>query len=159
MIGHPSRQEAAIKGDRRRADQVGGKAFVDKATGGDAKAYALGRRADQPQDGGGQRARVVHRHQQAGFFMDDEVAASRHVGCDQRPSERRGLEKAFRDALAGPGRQRGDMGPPPDGGNVGNVAEPGDSRLAAPAGDLDLRDAARVMGVWRAGQQKLAVDP
>ena len=84
---------------------------------------------------------------------------SRHpgnVGGDHRPAAGRGLEQAFRQALA-PRWQHRDMGARPERRNVVDMTEPGDAGLPAPACGLLFAHRCRVGRVGRARDQQFDI--
>ena len=78
-----------------------------------AHAPAQVRIARQPLQGVGERVGVLRRHHEAFHAVAHEVAASRHVGDDERTRARRSLQQRARHALPAARRQDEDVGAPP----------------------------------------------
>ena len=156
-IAGPSPSLATAAADRARrfpgrSARCENSSFHHAAAGGAEAAPQFGI-AGEPVDGVGKRRGVVRRHQQGVDAVARDLAATRHVGGDDRPPAGGGFQQAHRQALA-QRRQHGDMRPRPERADVIDVAEEGQPRTPLPFGEGCLWDRGGIGRIGLAGNQE-----
>ena len=97
----------------------------------------------------------MRRHQQSGLARPDHLAAARHIGGDDRPAARGGLDQRLRHALAiGRGQYR-DRGAAPYRADILDPTEPFDPRLGGQRRQFRVGERIAIVGIGRTGKHQL----
>src|SRR5437588_3082549 len=139
-------EQALIERDQVTSDTLTRKRALDQFAAGLAELASQLRIGRELIDGIGERAGIPEWHQQRVDVRAGNLAASGHIGRNQRAAAGGGLEQAQRQSLA-VGRQHREVRAGPQRSDVGNEAEMLDVGSARPRLDLPRRNRCRVSRV------------
>src|SRR5262249_6986204 len=146
-------EQTSIESDQIAADALARELRRDELAAGGAKLVPKLGIERKALDGVCQRFGIIERYQQGIDAGTRDIAASGHVGRNQRPAAGRSFEKAQWHALA-MRRQDRDMGARPECADVFHITEMADVGPAAPGFDLVGRYGGRVCGIRHSRDQQ-----